>query len=116
LTRTDLAAWLRKWRDKHAALCEWVEDNIEETLTFCRLPRAPHKHKRSTNMLERVDEVILRRTRVMRIFPNEASCRRLVRALTVEQHELWQESSCCQRMTLLAEQKKEQMRRYEEET
>ena len=38
-------------------------------------------------MLERLNEEIRRRTRVVRIFPNEGSCLRLVRALAVEVHE-----------------------------
>jgi putative transposase len=40
-------------------------------------------------MLESFDEEIKRRRRVVRIFPNEASCLRLVWALAVEQHERW---------------------------
>ena len=42
-------------------------------------------------MLERFDEEIKRRTCVVRAFPNEANCLRLVRAFAVEQHERWQE-------------------------
>jgi transposase-like protein len=61
-----------------------VEDNIEETLTFYRLPRQHHKHLKSTNLLERLNEEIKRRTRVVRIFPNAESCLRLIRALAVE--------------------------------
>ena len=57
-----------------------VEDNIEETFTFYNLPRQHHKHMKSTNMLERLNEEIRRRTRVVRIFPNAESCLRLVRA------------------------------------
>jgi transposase-like protein len=45
-----------------------VEENIAETLTFYRLPREYHKHLKSTNMLERMNEEIKRRTRVVRIF------------------------------------------------
>jgi hypothetical protein len=41
-----------------------------ETLSFYRLPRAHHKHLKSTNMLERLNEEIRRRTRVVRIFSN----------------------------------------------
>ena len=48
------------------------------------LPRQHHKHLKSTNMLERLNEEIKRRTRVVRIFPNPASCLRLVRALCAE--------------------------------
>ena len=49
--RRDLAAWLLRWQEKYPKLCVWVEENIEETLTFYRLPREHHKHLKSTNML-----------------------------------------------------------------
>ena len=47
-----------------------VEVHIGETLNFYSLPRQHHKHLKSTNMLERLNEEIKRRTRVVRIFPN----------------------------------------------
>lgn len=103
----DLAAWISKWQGKYPKLVDWVEGCIGETLTFYRLPRAHHKHLKSTNMLERLNEEIKRRTRVVRIFPNTASCERLVRALCVETHEAWLEASRYLNMSLLAEQKKE---------
>jgi putative transposase len=103
----DLAAWIGKWQGKYPKLVDWVEGNIGETLTFYRLPRTHHKHLKSTNMLERLNEEIRRRTRVVRIFPNGASCLRLVRALCVETHEGWLEDSRYLNMALLAEQKKE---------
>jgi putative transposase len=81
-----LAAWLTKWSGKYSKLTGWVEENIDETLTFYRLPRQHHKHLKSTNMLERLNEEIRRRTQVVRIFPNGESCLRLVRALAVETH------------------------------
>ena len=62
---------------------------------------------KSTNMLERFNEEIKRRTRVVRIFPNQASCLRLIRALWVERHETWQEDARYLDMDLLAEHKKE---------
>ena len=102
----DLAAWLEKWHGKYSKLCDWVEANIEQTLTFYRLPREHHKHLKSTNMLERLNEEIRRRTRVIRIFPNEASCLRLVRALAVEKHEEWIEATRYLNMTILKEHKK----------
>jgi len=46
--------------------------------------REHHKHLKSTNMLERLVEELKRRTPVVRVFPNEESCLRLVRALAVE--------------------------------
>jgi len=87
-----------------------VEETIDETLTFYRLPRQHHKHLKSTNMLERLNEEIRRRTYVVRIFPNEASCLRLVRALCVEVHENWIEDHRYLDMSLLKEQKKERLR------
>src|SRR5436309_14746762 len=89
--RRDLAAWLAKWSANYSKLTGWVEENIDETLTFYRLPRQHHKHLKSTNMLERLNEEIKRRTHVVRIFPNAESCLRLVRALAVETHENWLE-------------------------
>jgi putative transposase len=86
--RRDLAAWLGKWSAKYPGLTGWVEENIEETLSFYRLPRQHHKHLKSTNMLERLNEEIKRHTHVVRIFPNAESCLRLVRALAVETHEM----------------------------
>ncbi len=65
--RRDLAAWFAKWSGKYSKLTGWVEDNIDETLTFYRLPRQHHKHLKSTNMLERLNEEIRRRTQVVRI-------------------------------------------------
>jgi transposase-like protein len=106
----DLAAWIGKWSGKYPKLVDWAENNIAETLTFYRLPRTHHKHLKSTNMLERLNEEIKRRTRVVRIFPNAESCLRLIRALCVETHETWLEDSRYLNMTLLAEQKKELLR------
>ena len=108
--RRDLAAWLEKWQPKYPKLCDWVEENIEETFTFYRLPREHHKHLRSTNMLERMNQELKRRTHVVRIFPNEASCLRLVRALAVEIHEDWIEGTRYLNMEVLREHKKEQLR------
>ena len=108
--RQDLAAWLKKWAVKYPKLCDWVENNIEETLTFYRLPRQHHKNLKSTNLLERLNEEIKRRTLVVRIFPNPAACLRLVRALAVEMHENWIEATRYLNMEYLKEHKKEQGR------
>ncbi len=108
--RRDLAAWLTKWGKRYGKLCGWVEENIEETLSFYRLPRQHHKNMKSTNMLERLMEEIKRRTLVVRIFPNAAACLRLVRALPVEIDENWIEAMQYLNMEPLVEQKKEALR------
>ena len=107
----DLAAWLQRWQRKYPKLTDWVEENIGSTLTFYRLPRQHHKHLKSTNMLERLNEEIRRRTRVVRIFPNANSCLRLVRALCAETHETWLEDSRYLNMDLLREERREQIRK-----
>lgn len=110
----DLSAWITRWQATYPRLCDWVEENISETLTFYRLPLGHHKHLKSTNMLERLNEEIKRRTRVVRIFPNRESCLRLVRALAAETHEGWIEEHRYLNMQLLAEQKREYLRHMEE--
>jgi transposase-like protein len=104
--KADLAAWLAKWSARYGRLTQWVEETIEETFTYYRLPRQHHKHLRSTNMLERLNEEIKRRTYVVRIFPNTESCLRLVRALAVETHENWMEANRYINMDDLREHKK----------
>jgi putative transposase len=108
--RRDLATWLGKWQTKYPKLTGWVEENIEETLTYYRLPLAHHKHLKSTNMLERLNQELKRRTHVVRIFPNAESCLRLVRALAAETHEDWLEATRYLNMEHLKEHKKEQLR------
>lgn len=108
--RRDLAAWIAKWGNRYPRLVAWAEENIEETLTFYRLPRQHHKHLKSTNMLERLNEEFKRRTYVVRIFPNAASCCRLIRALAVETHENWLEAHRYINMNELREHKKIQLR------
>ena len=87
--RVHLAAGLERWAAKHPKLTAWVEEQIEETFTFYRLPHTHHKHLKSTSLLERFNQELKRRSLVVRIFPNDASCLRLLRALASEQHEEW---------------------------
>lgn len=108
--KRDLAQWIAKWQAKYPKLVDWVENNIEETLSFYRLPLPHHKHMKSTNMLERLNQEIKRRTLVVRIFPNPQSCLRLVRALAVEIHENWLEATRYLNTDHLREHKKENLR------
>jgi putative transposase len=109
--RRDLGAWLQKWQQKYPKLCNWAEENIEQTLSFYKLPRPHHKHLKSTNMLERLNEEIKRRTLVVRIFPDASSCLRLVRALAVETHENWIEATRYLNMDFLKEHRKQSAHR-----
>lgn len=101
-----MKSWLKKWQGRYPKRCDWVEENIEETLTFYRWPQAHYKHLKSTNMLERINQELKRRSHVVRIFPNSASCLRLMRSLTVDIHEDWIEQHRYLNMELLKEHKK----------
>jgi transposase-like protein len=96
---------------RYPRLTAWAEENIERTLTFFRLPRQHHKHLKSTNMLERLNEEIRRRTYVVRIFPNSQSCPRLVRVLAVETNENWMEANRYINMDDVREHKKLELRK-----
>jgi putative transposase len=79
-----------KWRGKgHEKVACHLEEHIEECLTCLAFPESHRRRIRTTNGLERLNQEIKRRTRVVRIFPNRGSCLRLVVALAVEQSEEW---------------------------
>jgi len=83
---SELAA---RWRASHPRVAEHVEEHIEECLTCLAFPESHQRRIRTTNSLERLNQEIKRRTRVVRIFPNQQACLRLVTALAVEQSEEW---------------------------
>jgi putative transposase len=68
---------------------KWLEENIPEGFTVYRFNRSSHRRIRTVNGLERVNKEIRRRTRVVGIFPNEASVLRLTSAVLAEIHEEW---------------------------
>jgi transposase-like protein len=92
-----------QYRQTHPKLADWLELTGEEALTVFTLPPAHRGKLRSTNGLEAFNGTIARRTRVVRIFPNEASCVRLVSALAMEQTETWLTGPKYLDMTALAE-------------
>jgi len=79
-----------KYRDSAPRLAEWMERSVPESLTVFTRPSAHRRRLRTSNMLERLNKEILRRTRVATLFPNEASLLRLVSAVLAEVDEEWQ--------------------------
>jgi transposase-like protein len=77
----DLA--VKRYRVKAPKLAEWLEQNVPESLTVFSLPARHRRRLRTSNMLERLNEEINRRTRVAGLFPNEASALRLVSAVFI---------------------------------
>jgi transposase-like protein len=92
--RSQAEVQLRKTVEKYAhsasKLANWLEGNISEGLTVFSFPEDHWRRIRTVNSLERVCLEIRRRTRVAVIFPNEASCLRLVSALLMEISETWE--------------------------
>lgn len=86
----QLALAVDKYRDPAPQLAEWMEENIPQGLTVFALPAAHRRKLRTTNMLERLNKEIKRRTRVATLFPNEASLLRLISAVLMEQSEEWE--------------------------
>jgi transposase-like protein len=66
-----------------------LEAAFEDATAVLALPEKYRKRLRTTNSLERLNEEIRRRERVIRIFPNRASAGRLLGALLMEIDEKW---------------------------
>jgi putative transposase len=87
---TYLARTVAKYADTASKLSAWMEENLPEGLTVFSFPKEHWKRLRTTNGLERVSQEIKRRTKVVRIFPNETACLRLVSAILMEISEEWE--------------------------
>ncbi|MBK5244958.1 MAG: transposase, partial [Eubacteriaceae bacterium] len=68
---------------------ETLESGFDDVMAVMELPEKYRKRLRTSNSIERLNEEIRRRERVIRIFPNEDSAIRLIGALLVEQDERW---------------------------
>lgn len=80
---------IEKYKASAPEFANWVENNIEEGLTCFGFPESHRKKIRTSNGLERLNKEVRRRTRVVTLFPNVASCERLVTAVLQNSHEDW---------------------------
>ena len=107
--RAEMTAWLRRifrsenQREARAAFealaeafegtadaaLDVLEAGLEDAIAVLVVPAKYRRRLRTTNMLERLNEELRRRERVIRIFPNNDSALRMIGALLVEQHEQW---------------------------
>lgn len=87
---TLLSKTVQKYVKTLPKLAQWLQEAVPEGLTVLALPRPHQRLLRTTNMLERVNQEIRRRTRVVGIFPNEAACLRLVSAVLMEISDDWE--------------------------
>jgi putative transposase len=85
-----LAAIVKKYADSAPRLSRWLEENVPQGLTIFAFPVEHQRRLRTTNLSERVNRELKRRTRVVSIFPNAASLERLATAVLMEIDEDWQ--------------------------
>ena len=80
---------IKKYQNSASKLAEWMEENLPQGFSVFELPRQHRKKLRTSNMAEQINKEIKRRTKIAAIFPNNASCLRLVSAILVEIDEEW---------------------------
>jgi putative transposase len=85
-----LVKMVQKYEKKASRLANWMETNIPEGLTVFAFPAAHRRRIRTANGLERLNREVRRRSRVAVLFPNVASCLRLVTAVLMEISDEWE--------------------------
>jgi putative transposase len=85
-----LSQTVQQYAKSASKLATWLEMAIPEGLSVLAFPTSHQQRLRTTNGLERLNQEIRRRTRVVGVFPNEASCLRLVTALAMETSDEWE--------------------------
>ena len=85
-----LQAAIQKYATSAPRLSARLEENLSAGFSVFEFPLEHRRSIRTTNSLERINKEIRRRTRVVGVFPNEASCLRLISALLMEISEEWQ--------------------------
>jgi transposase-like protein len=78
------------YRKAAPELAAWLEQNVPESLSVFALPKEHRLYLRTSNLAERVNQEIKRRTRVARIFPNPKSLLRLVSAILADIDDDWE--------------------------
>jgi putative transposase len=84
-----LAKTIQKYQKSASRLADWMAANVPEGLTVFSFPTAHRRLIRTTNGVERLHREVRRRARVVSIFPNPASCLRLVSAVLSEISDEW---------------------------
>jgi len=85
-----LASFVENYSETQPKLAAWAETNLPEGFAVFGLPEAHRKKTRTSNACETLNSQIKRRTRVVGLFPNEASLLRLVTAVLIEISETWE--------------------------
>ena len=79
-----------KWEKTSPPVAAMLRESVEDCLTVLSFPSHHRKRLKSTNLLENIMKRLKKRTKVVGVFPNRASCHRLVGSQLLELHEEWQ--------------------------
>ena len=85
-----LDRFVAKYAKEQPKLSAWAEETIPEGLTVFSLPEPMRKKLRTNNLEERLNRSIKARTRLISVFPNQASQLRLVSAICMEISDEWE--------------------------
>lgn len=80
---------VEKYASVYPSAIQTLEEGFEDAFQYCMIEETSYSRLKSTNMLERVNEEIRRREKVIRIFPNNDSAIRLIGTLLIDIHEDW---------------------------
>lgn len=94
VARERADALIDKHESRYPQAVKCLDDGLEDSLVFYSYPELDKRKISSSNMIERLNREIRRRTSVVGIFPNEASYFRLVTAYLMEYAEDWSTSRC----------------------
>ena len=78
-----------RWGKKAAKAVAYLEEHLDSLLAVLNFPESHHKRLRTTNMVERVNQELKRKGRLVRTWPNAASRERAYGLRLMEQHETW---------------------------
>ncbi len=77
------------YEDKFPKLAKYLSDNLRDVMTFLSFPKKHHRKIHSTNLVERFNKEVKRRTKVVGAFPSEGSVLRLLIPLAVDTNAKW---------------------------
>jgi transposase-like protein len=78
---TRRKAFIRKWRLKHRAVVDSLEEAGDQLFTFSRLPSSQWRSARTTNAIERLHEEFKRRIKTQTVLPSAETAAMLFWAL-----------------------------------
>ena len=96
---------IEEYKDRFPQAIKTLEDGLEDALQYLAYSSFDHRKISSTNILERLNREIRRRSRVVGIFPSMDSYLRLITSYLIEYAEDWSTAKCYIKQVLIEEQR-----------